>query len=87
MLPTKPIEKATVYFAGDRSVGIPSASFELEMYLDLNCFGDKLEALNEARAAIMTAYELLQGEPPSWVMFDFEIAEENRREREIEFVG
>jgi len=74
-LDDKPIERATVFFEGDRSVGIPDRSFDLEMYYqpsDLDC-------LNAQRKAIADLYENLGGERPK-VMFDFEMAQEAEAE-------
>lgn len=72
--PTKPIESAMVYFAGERAVGIPSASFKVELWADMRAMAteDHEEYLRELREKISEMYEAMIGEKPTWVMFDFE---------------
>lgn len=69
-----PIKSATVYFAGDRSVGIHSATFNVELWADLGvlAFEDHEEYLLDLRTKISDMYEAMHGEKPTWVMFDFE---------------
>jgi hypothetical protein len=76
-LPNKPISKASVYFAGERNAGISSTYFNLDVWIDLGCFVDKDQALdliylNDVRQSIADTYELMMGEKPTWVLFDFE---------------
>lgn len=84
----KPIESATVYFMGDSSVGIPSASFDIQMYICWEDFpadsGEQHSMLKRFRDNIKNLYEELHGDTPTWVMFDFEIAEQNRQEKEFD---
>lgn len=80
----KYIKSATIYFAGDRSVGIPSTSFEMETYFSLDELtddsGEQHFILKEMRTKISDLYEHMIGETPTWVMFDFEIEAENKME-------
>ena len=72
--PSKPIEKACVYFAGERAAGIPATHFYLDIFIDLSCLAnnDQAKHLANCRAKISQAYEEMAGEKPSSVMFDFE---------------
>ncbi len=83
----KAIESATVFFAGDRSVGIPSASFDVQMYIlwdDLpEDSGEQHSALKTIRTKLCDLYEHLQGDTPTSVMFDFEIEAQNQNEAEL----
>lgn len=79
-LPIKPIESATVFVSGDRSVGIQSATFNLQLYLDLNCYGDDAaDILKETRNQIYLLYSDMVSEKVV-VMFDFEIEEQTAKE-------
>jgi hypothetical protein len=82
-LPTKPIERAYVSCAGDPSVGIPSSSFEVELYWDAICYGDPEKALAELRGAIRSLYEdHITGEPCA-VEFDYEMEARASAEQEL----
>ncbi len=74
-LPTNPIERVFVHVAGDKSVGIRPADFELTLYYDVGRWtGDNhtaLECLDELRDNIAALYEQMSGEKPV-VMFDYE---------------
>lgn len=74
------IRKAFIHFNNDPSVGMFPYGFECEVSLDAN---DK-ERLEEAREAIKNLYEILEGEKPSWVMFDVEIQAQNEAEAQME---
>lgn len=78
-LPTKPIERAYIRVEGDPSVGIPHASFIMEMHLDLSCFGDDDGILEATRAEIAKLYRLIHGEPAT-VRFDCEVQAERAAE-------
>lgn len=84
----KPIESATVFFQGDRSVGIPSVSFDVQMYIEWDDLpedsGEQHSRLKTIREKLIELYEELQGDTPSGVMFDFEIAEQLRQEKSME---
>jgi hypothetical protein len=84
-IPTKPIESATIFFAGDRSVGISSASFDLEMFFDPNCFTPEQvpNCLKEIKNKIKDLYESIQGETPNAVLFDYEILAEQKSEEDL----
>jgi len=73
-LPNRPIFSASVYFAGERAAGLSSHTYNLDLWIDLNVFSEKdaWEHLEEMRKSIYSTYELMLGEPPTWVMFDFE---------------
>ena len=73
----KPIEKAVIYFRNDPSVGIHSATFEMGLYVER----DDAD-LTEIRKRITDLYELIEGEKPTWVKFDFEIEAENKADDE-----
>jgi hypothetical protein len=75
----KPIESVTIYFRNDPSVGIHSATFQMEVFIDPMTQGDDL---NETRTKIADLYEYLEGDKPTWVRFDFEIEAENRADDE-----
>jgi hypothetical protein len=84
--PTKPIQKATVFFSGDCSVGIPSVTFDLEMYFDPSNYSEQgvKEGLNEIRESIKDTYELILGDERPQVMFDFEMLAEQAAEHYME---
>lgn len=86
---SKTINSATVYFAGDRSVGIPSASFDVQLFITPDDFGNGPDetagfatALTETRKKIFELYEFINGDAPTWVRFDFEIQAENDADNE-----
>lgn len=73
------INKAFIFTSGDRSVGIPSASFEMEIYLPAN---EPRETLESFRQEIKELYEGMCGETPK-VVFDYEFYERtNEKERD-----
>jgi hypothetical protein len=80
---TKAIEKATVFFKGDRSVGIPDCSFDVELHYDPTCFESQYhdENLETIRLKLIETYEMIQGETPDFVMFDFEMKAEHDAEK------
>jgi hypothetical protein len=88
---TKIIESATVFFEGDRSVGIPSTSFVISLYIDPTDYDngpDKTTGitavLRDVRQKISELYELIQGDKPSGVMFDFEVDAQNEAEKKFD---
>lgn len=88
MLPTKPIEKIYIHFAGDRSVGIWPQDFEMSCFIDLSSFENKQTALEVFRVDIRNVYEGIHGDPPSYVLFDFEyqsmVDSENQLHQDLE---
>ena len=70
----KQINSASVYFAGERAAGIRSAHFNLEVWIDLGAIDKKeqLQYLTEVRSSIAKTYELMLGQKPTFVLFDFE---------------
>jgi hypothetical protein len=85
MIPTKPIESATIYFPGELAAGLRATSFKAEVWIDPSSFdeGQVPAWLEEIRSKIREAYEVIMGEPPS-VLFDFEIAEQAAQEEKYE---
>lgn len=77
---TKEVHSATVFFDGDSSVGIPSVSFDLEIFWPNM---DDAEGLNSLRDKIKYLYEEMEGDDAK-VMFDFEIKEMVEREKQME---
>ena len=81
------INFATIYFAGDNSVGIRSASFKMELFFSLDELtydsGEQHSILEKYRNKISDLYEEIMGESPTWVMFDFEIEAENKIDGEL----
>jgi hypothetical protein len=75
-LPTNPIEAAYVYYKGERAVGIPNASFRVEMFIDPSGEAEPEKFIEAMREVIKGMYRILQNDPPTWVKFDFEINEE-----------
>ena len=78
MLPTKGINSATVYFAGERMAGIASQTYDVTLWIDPNWYADETkEILEQTRTKIKELYTFIHGgESPTWVMFDFEIEED-----------
>ncbi len=83
----KKIESATVFFAGDRNVGIPSMQFDIQLYIDPTDYDNGPDTttgftatIRDTRQAISDLYERIQGETPSSVLFDFEIQARNDAE-------
>ena len=68
------IEKATVFVNGDPSVGIRSASFDLDVFFDITTDD---EVLKEFREKIESVYSDMTGEPAK-LLFDFEIQNMNQ---------
>lgn len=85
-LPATPIEKAVISFLGDNSVGIHSATFNLEMYLDIGIYTEKRgkEIMEGVRLEISNLYELINGDAPDYVLFDFEVRERDRAEKSFD---
>jgi len=90
----KTINSATVYFAGDISVGINSASFDVQLYIDPDNFdlgpdetAGLTTAIAETRQKISDLYEFINGETPTWVRFDFEIQAENDADNRCHICG
>lgn len=83
-LPTKPISKACVYYAGERAAGINASTFNLDVWIDLGCCAEEERGkfLNDVRKRISNTYEEMLGDAPTWVMFDFEWEEQNRIDNE-----
>lgn len=82
----KYIKSATIYFAGDNSVGIRSASFTMECFFSLDELTNDSEQhsiLAKYREKISDLYEEIMGESPTWVMFDFEIESEIKSENDF----
>jgi len=77
----KPINSATVFSSGDPSVGIPSVSFKVELYVD-EVMAD-YEYIEEIRQRIKVLYDDMTGDNCS-VMFDYEIERQNEMEAEMD---
>ena len=70
----KPIETATVYFAGEKAAGIHSATFSVEVWIDPVQFDDNTEAkefIDDIREGLRRTFETMLGYTPI-VLFDFE---------------
>jgi hypothetical protein len=76
----KPINSATVFTHGDSSVGIPSVTFDVELYID-EMASD--EYVKEIRDRLKEFYEDMTGDDCS-VMFDIEIQRQQELEAEME---
>lgn len=76
----KTIKKAFVHYNNDPSVGMFPFGYEIEVNIDK----PELEELNEIREKIKELYEFIEGEKPSYVMFDFEVEAENEMEKELD---
>lgn len=66
------INKASVIFEGDNSVGIPTVSYDLDLYFRFHpedC--DSKVDLESLRAKIQELYEIIDENPK--VLFDFEL--------------
>lgn len=72
-----PIEKAFVHYNNDPSVGMFPFGFELECHI----IDRDEQNLNEIREKISELYELIEGEKPDYVKFDFELEQELAAER------
>lgn len=82
-----PIEKAFVHYNNDPSVGMFPFGFEITLHIT----GRDKEELDEIREKIGDLYELIEGEKPTWIKFDFELENElaaeslmDQREKELE---
>ena len=74
------IKKAFVHYNNDPSVGMFAYGYELEVSI-LTDDPDELKAIKEKIADL---YELTEGERPTWVMFDVEIAAQNAEEARMD---
>lgn len=74
-LPTKPIESLAVVFGSDMAAGIRTTYFNLETFIDLNCFSfseqEAIDYLTKIKNDVINLYERMIGEKPS-VLFDYE---------------
>lgn len=75
-----PIEKAFVHYNNDPSVGMFPFGFELGVHITTRDKGE----LDEIREKIAELYELIEGERPDYVKFDFELEQEYQAERMME---
>lgn len=82
-----PIEKAFVHYNNDPNVGMFSFGFEITLHITTR----DADELNEIKEKISELYELIEGEKPDYVKFDFELEQElaaerlmDEREKELE---
>ena len=84
---SKYIENVTIHYAGEKAAGIASATFSMEVYFDLSDMsddsGEKHSILKRIRKQISDLYEEMHGDPPTFVMFDFESEAQNKKESEL----
>lgn len=73
-LPTKPIQKAVVFY--QKLWGANSdIKYEINFLLDIEQFhvSEREESIDKARRQIVNLYTFLMADVPTWVKFDFEI--------------
>ncbi len=76
----KNIKKAFIHYNNDPSVGMFPYGYEMEVNIE----NMDIEDLNEVRKKIKELYEFIDGESPTWVMFDKEIELQNKQEAEMD---
>ena len=76
----KSINSATIFSAGDSSVGIPSVTFDVELYIGEM---ENDEYVEEIRGRLKEFYDDMTGDDCS-VMFDIEIQRQQELNAEME---